>query len=68
MAPRETENNTYAKFWGDKERALWYVTVFSRVVNCHKRGDQVTCKRARQTREEKTKREGGCMLTRLVYI
>ena len=29
MAPRETENNAYAKFWGDKERALWYVIVFS---------------------------------------
>ena len=28
MAPRETENNAYAKFWGDKQRALWYVTVF----------------------------------------
>ena len=24
MAPRETENNAYAKFWGDKQRALWY--------------------------------------------
>ena len=29
MAPRETENNAYAKFWGDKQRALWYVMVFS---------------------------------------
>ena len=28
MAPRETENNAYAKFWGDKQRALWYVVVF----------------------------------------
>ena len=28
MAPRETENNTYAKFWGYKQRALWYVMVF----------------------------------------
>ena len=28
MAPRETENNVYAKFWGDKKRALWYVMVF----------------------------------------
>ena len=27
MAPRETENNSYAKFWGDKHRALWYVMV-----------------------------------------
>ena len=28
MAPRETENNAYAKFWGDKQRALCYVMVF----------------------------------------
>ena len=33
MAPRETKNNAYAKFWGDKQRALWYVMVFSRVFN-----------------------------------
>ena len=33
IAPRETENNAYAKSWGDKQRALWYVTVFSGVVN-----------------------------------
>ena len=33
MTPRETENNAYAKFWGDKQRALWYVMVFSGVVN-----------------------------------
>ena len=33
MAPRETENNAYAKFWGDKQRTLWYVMVFSGVVN-----------------------------------
>ena len=33
MARRETENNAYAKFWGDKQRALWYVMVFSGVVN-----------------------------------
>ena len=32
MAPRETENNAYAKFWGDKQRALWHVMVFSGVV------------------------------------
>ena len=36
MAPRETANNVYAKFWGDKQRALWYVVVFSGVVNCHR--------------------------------
>ena len=28
MAPRDTENNAYAKFWGDKQRALWHVMVF----------------------------------------
>ena len=33
MAPRETENNSYAKFWADKQRTLWYVMVFSGVVN-----------------------------------
>ena len=33
MAPRETENNAYAKYWGDKQRALWYTMVFSGVVN-----------------------------------
>ena len=33
MAPREPENNSYAKFWGDKQRALWYVMIFSGVVN-----------------------------------
>ena len=32
MAPRETEDNAYAKFWGDKQRALWFVMVFSGVV------------------------------------
>ena len=32
-APRETENNAYAKFWGDKQRAIWYVMIFSGVVN-----------------------------------
>ena len=27
-APGETENNAYAIFWGDKQRALWYVWYF----------------------------------------
>ena len=26
-------DNAYAKFWGGKQRALWYVMVFSGVVN-----------------------------------
>ena len=34
MAPRETENNAYAKFWGEKQRAFWYVMVFYGVVIC----------------------------------
>ena len=34
MAPRETENNAYAKFLGDKQRALWYVMVSSGVGIC----------------------------------
>ena len=33
MALTEIENNAYAKFWGDKHRALWYVMVFYVVVN-----------------------------------
>ena len=33
MAPRETENNAYSKFWGDKQRALWYVLLFFLLVN-----------------------------------
>ena len=33
VAQRETENNAYAKFWDDKQRVLWYVMVFSGVVN-----------------------------------
>ena len=33
MAPRETENNASAKFWCDKQRAFWYVMVFSEEVN-----------------------------------
>ena len=33
IIPKETENNAYAKFWGDKQRALWCVMVFSGVVN-----------------------------------
>ena len=30
---KETEENAYAKFWSDKQRVLWYVMVFSVVVN-----------------------------------
>ena len=33
IAPRETENNAYAKVWGNKQGALSYVMVFSGVVN-----------------------------------
>ena len=43
MAPRETENNAYAKFWGDKQRALWNVMVFSGVVNSGIQSKKVYC-------------------------
>ena len=45
MAPRETEDNAYAKFWDDKQKVLWYVMVFSGVVNRRLRDDRgrVTC-------------------------
>ena len=33
MAPRETENNAFAKFWADKQRAFWCVMLLSVVVN-----------------------------------
>ena len=33
MAPGETENNPYAKFWSEQRRVLWYGMVFSGVVN-----------------------------------
>ena len=33
VTPKETENDADAKFWGDKQRALWYVMVFSGVVS-----------------------------------
>ena len=32
MAPSGTEDNSYVKLWVDKQRALWYVMVFSGVV------------------------------------
>ena len=42
MALREAENNAYVKFWGDKQRALWYVRVFSGVVSFLTCGPRVT--------------------------
>ena len=33
MVPRETENNSYAIFMADKQKALWHAMVFSGVVN-----------------------------------
>ena len=33
MAPRVTENNTYAKLWSDQQSVLWYLVVFFVVVN-----------------------------------
>ena len=37
MAAGGTENNAYAKFLGDKQRALWYVLVFTVVINWSER-------------------------------
>ena len=42
MAPRETENNAYAKSWGDKQRALWYIMIFSGVVKL-RNGKRAAC-------------------------
>ena len=39
--PQEKLKNAYAKFWGDKERALWYVMVFSGVANYFSSGINV---------------------------
>ena len=35
MAPiaNDSENNVYVKFWSDKPRVLWYIMVFSGMVN-----------------------------------
>ena len=33
QSPSWTEDNAYAKLWGDNQKALWYVMVFSGVVN-----------------------------------
>ena len=33
MVPRESEDNAYANFWGDRQRALLYAMIFSVVVN-----------------------------------
>ena len=36
--PRETEDNAYAKLWGDNQKALLYVMVFSGVANSYQDG------------------------------
>ena len=33
MAPKETKKCAYAKFWSNQPRVLWYVMVFSVVIN-----------------------------------
>ena len=53
MAPRETENNAYAKFWDDKQRALSYVMVFAGVVNCANRGNYAMYKHKRKCKQKK---------------
>ena len=49
--PRETEDNAYAKFWADKQRALWYFMIFSVVVNCFNNSFKIihTAKQASST-------------------
>ena len=42
MAAGGTENNAYAKFLGDKQRALWYVLVFTVVINWSERCTDLT--------------------------
>ena len=52
MAPRETENNAYAKFWGVKQRTLWYVMVFlewSMEGHHKKRGGKFECYLAKKS-------------------
>ena len=47
MAAGGTEYNAYAKFWGDKQRALWYVLVFTVVINWSERCTDLTKVRVR---------------------
>ena len=72
-APRETENNAYAKFWGDKERALLYVMLFSEVVNWSTPyTEDLDCKNARHETGGKriVDSQGAhtiCLCSRLLY-
>ena len=61
MAPRETENNAYAKYWGDKQRTLWYVMVFSGVVNRPIRLTQ--CCTQFRSRDKRARVSRICLLT-----
>ena len=44
MAPRESENNAYANFQGDKQRLPWCAMVFSVVVNRVVSGENIGLK------------------------
>ena len=57
MAPRETENNAYAKFWGDKQRALWYVIVFLEWSICRRSSkkkflQEISCRNGKEIRSK----------------
>ena len=62
MAQRETENNVYAKFWGDKQRALWYVMVFSAVVNWIAQTVQRRSSKQQRFRVNYDLKKGQCLL------
>ena len=41
MAPRETENSAYAKFWSEQQIVLWYVIGTGFPAKCHVRETSV---------------------------
>ena len=61
MVPRETENNAYAKFWGDKQRALWYVMVFLEWSICRRLSkknflQEISCRNGKEIRSKSVRR------------
>ena len=62
MAPRETENNAYAKFWGDKQRALWYVIVFLEWSICRRLSEKNSFRKFRAGAAKKSDRKAWVIL------
>ena len=58
MVPRETENNANAKFWGDKQRALWHVMVFLEWSICRRLSkkknflQEISCRNGKEIRSK----------------